>query len=697
MVTGDTKVVERGKADGVFITTTGVGLLREGIDCSGANALPGDAVLLSGPIGEHGMAIMSLRENLGFDAPILSDSAALHGLVARAARRGARGHAMRDPTRGGVAAALNEIAHQSKVGMQIEESAIKVPPPVDAACELLGLDPLHVANEGKLIVICAAQDAEAALAALRSHPLGRRGQPDRPDHRGPALLRSDEDPPRRAADRRLAEQRPAAEDLLMADNLPVVLIVDDEVRSLEALRRTLEEEFLVLCCGGADEAREIMEREFVQIVLCDQRMPGQSGIEFLKLVRTRWPEAVRIVLSGYTDSADIIAGINEAGIWQYLLKPWSPGQLLLTLRGAAEAWRLQRDNQRLSLELRDSPQTLRNRAAEQLHRARAAAGFERLTHAPGSPVEAACATARKLARHDLPVLITGESGTGKELLARAMHYASPRGSGPFVVENCGALPDSLLESELFGYKRGAFTGAYEDRVGLLRQADGGTIFLDEIGDTSPAFQTKMLRALQEGEVRPLGAARSVRIDVRVIAATNRSLTDEVQRGRFREDLYYRLVGATVWLPPLRARLTDLAPIANAILAQERVNFGRPTAHFSARTLELMRCYRWPGNVRELHNEILQMLALAERDELGPELLNPHVIQAPRAQSEAHDLHMLNGLDGTLKERMEQLEARVIKEILVRHRWNKSRAAAELGLSRVGLRSKLSRYGLDKTQ
>ncbi len=483
----------------------------------------------------------------------------------------------------------------------------------------------------------------------------------------------------------------------MEDNLPVVLIVDDEPRSLEALRRTLDEEFQVLTAVSAEAARTIMESEFVQIVLCDQRMPGGSGIDFLKLVRQRWPEAVRIVLSGYTDSADIIAGINEAGIWQYLLKPWSPEQLLLTLRGAAEAWRLQRDNHRLSLELRDSPQALRSRAARQQLQARAAAGFEHLTRAPGSPLEAACETARKLARHDLSVLITGESGTGKELLARAMHYASARADGPFILENCGALPDSLLESELFGYKRGAFTGANEDRIGLLRQADGGTIFLDEIGDTSPAFQTKMLRALQEGEVRPLGAARSVRINVRVIAATNRNLQDDVRTGRFREDLYYRLVATTVWLPPLRARLGDLPLIANSLLERERGRFGRSQARFAASTLECMRSYQWPGNVRELHNEILQMLALADRDELGPELLSPQVIQAPCEETQAHDLRLLAGLDGTLKERMEQLEARVIKEMLVRHRWNKSRAANELGLSRVGLRSKLSRYGLDKTQ
>jgi two-component system response regulator HupR/HoxA len=481
----------------------------------------------------------------------------------------------------------------------------------------------------------------------------------------------------------------------MASSLPVVLIVDDEPRSVEALRRTLEDEFLVLTATGSDEARAIMASEFVQIVLCDQRMPGTSGIEFLKQVRLLWPEAVRIVLSGYTDSQDIIAAINEAGIWQYLLKPWSPEQLLLTLRSAAEAWSLQRENQRLAVELRQSPQTLRERTAERRRVAQSTAGFDRLTRAPGSPLDAICLSARNLARHDLSVLITGETGTGKELLARAMHYASPRSDGPFIMENCGALPDSLLESELFGYKRGAFTGAYEDRVGLLAQADGGTIFLDEVGDTSPALQSKLLRALQEREVRPLGAARSVRINVRVIAATNRDLQEDVRQGRFREDFYYRLVGATLHLPPLRARGRDLTAIAHEILQREAPQFGLPQARLSVRALEFIQAYPWPGNVRELQNELRQMLALAAGDELGPELLSPRVVQAPRGESEARDLATLAGLDGTLRERMEQLEARVIKEVLVHHRWNKSRAAAELGLSRVGLRSKLARYGMDK--
>ena len=463
-----------------------------------------------------------------------------------------------------------------------------------------------------------------------------------------------------------------------------VLVVDDEQRSLETLRRTLEEDFTVLTALSAEEGEAIMAREFVHIVLSDQRMPGTQGVEFLRSVRAQWPDTVRLILSGYTDAEDIISGINDAGIWQYLLKPWHPEQLLLTLKSAGELWRLQQENQRLSLELRDSPEQLVRRVASRRTKARARSGFDRLVRAPDSPLNAVCDLAQKIAGHELSVLVTGESGTGKELLARAIHYASERAERPFVVENCGAMPDTLLEAELFGHKKGAFTGAHEDRIGLFQQADGGTLFLDEIGDTSPAFQVKLLRALQEGEVRPVGSPRPVSVDVRIIAATNRDLEADVASGRFRQDLYYRIAAITFYMPSLRERPQDI-PLIIADLFRESALAGR---RFSAEAVKCLAAYRWPGNVRELQNEVLRALALGDGNQLDAGLFSPRLRQNAASARPASDTE-----GASLKDRLESVEAQVIRDALQRHRGNKTRVAEELGLTRVGLRMKLSRLGL----
>ena len=464
-----------------------------------------------------------------------------------------------------------------------------------------------------------------------------------------------------------------------------VLVVDDEQRSLETLRRTLEEDFTVFTSISAEEGEIVMGREFVHIVLCDQRMPGMQGVEFLRRVRSQWPDTVRLILSGYTDAEDIIAGINQAGIWQYLLKPWHPEQLLLTLKSAAELWRLQQENQRLSLELRDSPEQLAKQVSARRGQVRARSGFERLVRAADSPLNGICELAQRIAGHELSVLVTGESGTGKELLARAIHYASERAARPFVVENCGAMPDTLLEAELFGHKKGAFTGAHEDRIGLFQQADGGTLFLDEIGDTSPAFQVKLLRAIQEGEVRPVGSPRSVPVDVRIIAATNRNLEADVSSGRFRQDLYYRIAGITLHMPPLRDRPQDI-PLIVAAMFKESALAGR---RFSGAAMQALSVHRWPGNVRELQNEILRALALADGDVLDAGVFSPRVGQAATARpATGPDME-----GATLKERLDRLEAELIADALKRHKGNKTRVAEELGLTRVGLRMKLSRLGL----
>lgn len=481
----------------------------------------------------------------------------------------------------------------------------------------------------------------------------------------------------------------------MSDKQATVLVVDDETRSQDALRRTLDEEFRVLTVSSADEARALLLRQPVSVILCDQRMPGLTGVEFLKEVRERWPEIVRIVISGYTDSEDIIAGVNEAGIYQYILKPWVPDHLIDTVRQAVEAQGLQGDMHRLDLELRTSTPVLRQRSSQKLASAQSAFNFERIVRAPGSPLDAVCEVAARVARYDLPVMVLGESGTGKELLARAIHYASPRAARAFVSENCAAVPDNLLESELFGHKRGAFTGAYEDHAGLFQRANGGTIFLDEIGDTSPAFQVKLLRVLQEGEVRPVGSPRWIPVDVRVIAATHCNLESDVHAGRFREDLYYRIAGVTISMPPLRERSGDLQPIAAKLLEQVAQELARPGLYFGGDALAAMMAYPWPGNIRELRNEIYRTVALSSGEEIRAQLFSRKVLHGQPGTVKRGPHVQTFPQSGTLQERLDAIEAVVLKEALLRHRWNKTHAAKELGLSRVGLRQKLLRFGLEE--
>ncbi|MBL8306002.1 MAG: sigma-54-dependent Fis family transcriptional regulator [Rubrivivax sp.] len=472
--------------------------------------------------------------------------------------------------------------------------------------------------------------------------------------------------------------------------LPLVLVVDDEVRSQEAMRRTLEDGYRVLVAGDTAQARELMERHAVAVVLCDQRMPGQTGVDFLRELRERWPDTVRILVSGYTDSQDIISGINEAGIYQYVLKPWAPAHLLATVQGAVEARAAHHSLHRLELDLRAGGRSLARRQAEKLREVQRAFGFQRIVRAPGSPVDALCEMAERIARHDISVLLQGESGTGKELLARAIHMASPRLSAPFVVENCAALADTLLESELFGHKRGSFTGAVEDHVGLFQRAHGGTVFLDEIGETTPAFQVKLLRVLQEGEVRPVGAPRPVPVDVRVIAATHRDLEAEVAAGHFREDLYYRIATVTLGMPALRERPGDIVPIAESLLADVAAELARPPAALDDDARAVLMGYGWPGNIRELRNELARALALGDEPVLQARGFSRRLLGGHTPRPAAAALPD----SGTLQERLDAIEALVLREVMLRHRWNKTKAAAELGLSRMGLRAKLVRFGLE---
>ncbi len=437
---------------------------------------------------------------------------------------------------------------------------------------------------------------------------------------------------------------------------PILLCVDDEVRSLETLERTLDEEFDVLTANSADLALELLRSHDVQVILCDQRMPDRTGVELLTEVRDRWPQVARLILSGYTDSEDIIKGLNEAGILQYITKPWHPESLLMIIRSACRMCALQSENALLNMEMRLTEEQAEQQVSEKKAHLRNSFQLEEIKRHAQSPLNKICDQVSKIAPYDVSVLITGPSGAGKELFARALHYNSLRSDRPFVVENCGAMPDELLASELFGHKKGSFTGAITDHVGLFEQADGGTIFLDEIGEISPAFQVKLLRVLQEREIRRLGEQQRRKVNVRVVASTNRDLEEEVRAGRFRQDLYFRLAEVTLELPALSRRTIDIPVLAN---------------------------------------EVRRMLVMCEGEWLTADLLNPRVLRAAPG-GEDEDIDMFAGLEGTLKEKVELLEKRILRETLIRHRWNKSSASLELGLSRVGLRSKLERYELEKS-
>ena len=478
-------------------------------------------------------------------------------------------------------------------------------------------------------------------------------------------------------------------------NTPSILVLDDEQRSLESIQRILEDKFDVHIASTIEQAEAILQSEWIQILLCDQRMPEMSGVEFTEKVRDEYPDIIRMIISGFTESEDIIDAVNKGGIYQYITKPWHPDELITKLNNAVDLFRLQRENAQLAVELKLKPDTIEAAMVKKRQALKARYDWDQgIVRSPDSSMNDICNLIRNVAPFDVSVLLTGESGTGKELCARALHYNSLRQDKIFVAENCGALPDELLESELFGHKRGAFTGANEDRIGMFELASGGTIFLDEIGETSPAFQVKLLRVLQESEIRPLGSNTRRSIDVRIIAATNRNLEDDVKTGKFRQDLYYRLATFAVEIPPLRERKEDIVPLAISILNESMELLGKHVKGISEEALHCFETYQWPGNVREMQNEIKRMLVLGQKDYLGSELVSEHILHATPDESVA-DMTILNSVSGTLKERVETLEARILKETLIRLRWNKTQAAQELGLSRVGLRNKLERYGLEK--
>jgi two-component system response regulator HupR/HoxA len=457
---------------------------------------------------------------------------------------------------------------------------------------------------------------------------------------------------------------------------PAVLIVDDEPRVLDALEAILAAEFRVLRAEGGEAALARLATDDVAVIVTDYRMPGMSGVELLRRSQERAPDAVRIVLTAYTDVDSLMDAINTGHIYHFVPKPWDPHELLLVVRRATERWTLARDNERLREELEVAYNALRREAAEA--RARPLS-LERLIGAQAG-LRRSVDLARRVLAVDTTVLLLGETGTGKELFARLIHDNGPRRAGRFVAQNCGALPESLLESELFGHARGAFTGAIADRRGLFEEADGGTIFLDEVGEMSPGMQLHLLRVLQEGEVRRLGAAGTRKVNVRVVAATNADLEAEIREGRFRQDLYYRLNVFPIRLPPLRERAEDIPALADHFLRIYRDRARRAVPGITPEALACLRVYPFPGNVRELENEIERAVALVDDGQpIGPEHLSERI----------RDAGATTRGPLTLNEAIERLKRRMIEDAL-RECGSKTRAAERLGLTRQSLQQMLRR-------
>ena len=446
---------------------------------------------------------------------------------------------------------------------------------------------------------------------------------------------------------------------------PRILIVDDDPGTLRSLSHGLAlEGYQALTAGSASEALAKLQHEPVDAVLSDVVMPDVDGLELLKSLGERAPGLPVILMSGQATLETAVAA-TRLGAIDFVEKPVGLERLSLTLKNALRLDRLERENRELLRYWRDELQLVGDSA----------------------PMQALRALIEKAAPSDVPILVLGENGTGKELVARAVHELSPRRAQPFVKLNCAALPAELVESELFGHEKGAFSGALERRRGAFEQADAGTLFLDEIGDMPAAMQAKLLRVLQDGSLRRVGASAELRVNVRVISATNRPIEALLEEGRFREDLYYRLSTLTVRVPALRERAEDVPALARHFLeAACRRN------HWRARTLDdtalaLLGEQRWRGNVRELRNVVERALILSEGEMLGGEAIRaalPPPSSAPAGVP----------ADGALRELVDAFERQVIRERLKACGGNATSAAKSLGLERSHLYKKCKQLGVD---
>ena len=445
--------------------------------------------------------------------------------------------------------------------------------------------------------------------------------------------------------------------------MPRILIVEDELNMVRTLTKILGRRgYAVSSAPDGNEALRQLDSDSFDVVLTDLKMPGMDGMELLRRIHERGLDLPTIVLTGYGTVASAVEAM-KLGAVEYLIKPCNPEELLLTVERQLENRQLRLENRRLREEVRRE-----KRFRDLIGRSPAMIELQRTIDA--------------VSQNKSNVLLIGESGTGKELVARTIHERSPFAAKPFLAVNCGGMSETLIDSQLFGHRRGSFTGAIADHEGVFQAAEGGTLFLDEVFEIPLSLQPKFLRAIQEREVTPLGSNRPIAVDVRIIAATHHDLEADVREGRFRTDLYYRLNVVTLRLPPLRERREDIALLVERFSAEYAQTYRVEPRRVTPRAQELLDKYDWPGNVRELENVIERAFALSRDAEIDVDDLPGTITGRPPASNDDGDVLSL-----------EEMERRVIQRALDRSRGNKNEAARLLGIDRQRLYRKISKYGL----
>ena len=454
---------------------------------------------------------------------------------------------------------------------------------------------------------------------------------------------------------------------------PSLLIVDDELDMLQLLRRSLETELdcKVQTALSGEKALQLLDTGEFDLVLADIKMPGMNGMELLESIKKDTPDLTVVMMTAF-GHIDMAVDAIKRGAYDFITKPFELDSLVLRLEKALERSRLIKENLRLQREIRED------------------SAFQNIV-GKSSVMQRIYETIQMVAKTELTVLITGESGTGKDLTARAIHALSSRSKESFVAVNCPTLPEQILESELFGYKKGAFTHATQNKKGLFQEADRGTIFLDEIGDISPAIQAKLLRVLQEKEFKPLGDTRSVAVNVRIIASTNQPLREKIKKAEFREDFFYRLNVLPIHLPPLREHREDIPLIANHLLVKHCRELNKPDKKISSALFDILINRDWDGNVREMENLIMQGILFSTGNEilprdigLGDETGAPCLVE-----SSYHDLPYKEAKEQTLK----SFNTQYINNLLTETKGNVTQAAKSCGLERQALQQVMRRYGI----